>query len=63
MRRPTPPIGAQLNLLARVRSDVSIQLSLSARAQESREPVARLAQLLIEAAKSTADQSEESCDD
>ena len=61
MRKPRPPISAQLNLLARVRSEVSIQLSLSA--EESRELVARLAELLIEAAKSAADQAKESCDD
>ena len=61
MRKPRPPIRAQLNLLARVHSEVTQQLSLSA--ETSRELVARLAELLIQAAKPTADEPEEPCDD
>lgn len=61
MRKPRPPIRAQLNLLARVHSETPMQLRLSA--EQSRELVARLAELLIQAAKPTADEPEEPCDD
>ena len=61
MRKPKPLMNAQLNLLARVRPEVTTQLSLSA--EESRELVAQIAQLLVEAVSSTANAPEESSDD
>jgi hypothetical protein len=61
MLKPRPLTNAQLNLLARVRSEVTVQLDLSA--EKSRELVTRLAELLIEAARSTANEPEESSDD
>jgi len=61
MRKPRPLMNAQLNLLARLRPEVATQLSLSA--EESRELVAQIAQLLMEAVRSTANPPEESSDD
>jgi hypothetical protein len=54
-------MNAQLSLLARLRPEVATQLSLSA--EEARELVAQIAQLLMEAVRSTANPPEESSDD
>jgi hypothetical protein len=61
MGKVTASTNKQLNLLTRMRPEVSVQARLSE--EERRELVTHLAQLLIEAARSSERKPEESRDE
>jgi hypothetical protein len=61
MRKATTSTNKQLNLLTRMRPEVSVQAPLNE--EERRELVSHLAQLLIEAARSSERKPEEPRDE